>query len=107
MTSIRLPARQATLALLTLFLTAVACAEDRPQWGERFSRNMVSPETDLAVEFDAGTRNRATGGIDPKPGGGVRWIARLGGRSPDTTAARRRCTVPAADEIEATLGHRR
>ena len=41
-------------------------AADRPQWGERFSRNMVSPETGLPAK------------IDPGDAAGLRWVARLG-----------------------------
>ena len=45
---------------------ATAHAEDQPQWGERFSRNMVSKETGLADSFD------------PATGAHVKWSAPLG-----------------------------
>lgn len=41
-------------------------AADQPQWGERYSRNMVSAERGLPATFD------------PKSGQNVRWVARLG-----------------------------
>lgn len=43
-----------------------AWAADRPQWGERHSRNMVSGETGLPVSFD------------PKTGDHILWSAPLG-----------------------------
>jgi len=54
----------ATLVLALLSVPLVA--EDRPQWGERFTRNMVSAERGLPVSFD------------PKTGENIRWTARLG-----------------------------
>src|SRR5512132_2392639 len=60
----------------TLFLFAAVCssglrvrAEDRPQWGERYTRNMVSPERGLVESFD------------PASGKGVRWRVPLGTQS--------------------------
>ncbi|MBU4461370.1 MAG: PQQ-binding-like beta-propeller repeat protein [Verrucomicrobia bacterium] len=47
-------------------LSASAFAADSPQWGEQFSRNMVSPETGLAARFD------------PSNGTHVAWSAALG-----------------------------
>ena len=44
-------------------------AADRPQWGERFSRNMVSPEVGLPASFD------------PETGRNVKWSASLGTES--------------------------
>src|SRR5436190_9244396 len=41
-------------------------AGDQPQWGEAWSRNMVSAEKGLAESFD------------PKSGKNIKWIARLG-----------------------------
>jgi outer membrane protein assembly factor BamB len=51
------------LALLTAALTQAA---DQPQWGEAWSRNMVSAERNLPESFD------------PKTGVNVRWVADLG-----------------------------
>jgi outer membrane protein assembly factor BamB len=45
---------------------AITPAADRPQWGQRYSRNMVSDETGLPDSFD------------PKTGRNVKWIAPLG-----------------------------
>ena len=52
--------------IVSLFMAAVACGEDRPQWGERFSRNMISPEKNLPAT------------IDPADAQGVKWVAKLG-----------------------------
>ena len=38
--------------LLLVMGSEAACARDRPQWGARHSRNMVSDETDLPDSFD-------------------------------------------------------
>ena len=45
---------------------AEASASDRPQWGERYSRNMVSEETGLPEDFD------------PETGRNVLWSVPLG-----------------------------
>ena len=59
-----------TLLLMALFIlltrSGAAWAGDRPQWGERFSRNMVSDETGLPDRFD------------PKTGENVKWSVPLG-----------------------------
>ena len=44
----------------------MACAADQPQWGERFTRNMISTERGLPDDVDIET------------GRNVRWIAELG-----------------------------
>src|SRR6266480_5147925 len=43
-----------------------ACGADRPQWGQAWSRNMVSEEKGLPASFD------------PKSGQNIKWSARLG-----------------------------
>ena len=43
-----------------------AFADDQPQWGQRFTRNMVSSETGLAESFD------------PATGENIKWVATLG-----------------------------
>jgi len=56
-------------ALSVLCVAAAATAgfgADRPQWGERYSRNMVSGERNLPVTFN------------PETGENVRWSAPLG-----------------------------
>ena len=56
------------LAFLCALLAgpAVVRAADQPQWGQRYSRNMVSDETGLPDSFD------------PKTGRNVKWSAPLG-----------------------------
>ena len=57
-----------TFLTVAVFLAWAACAPaaDQPQWGERFSRNMVSAETNLPASFD------------PATGSNVLWTADLG-----------------------------
>ncbi len=52
--------------VVLLLVSAAARAGDRPQWGERHSRNMVSAETGLPE------------GFDPTTGRNVKWSAALG-----------------------------
>ncbi len=52
--------------LCLLALTVRVRAEDQPQWGERFSRNMVSAEKGLPDSFD------------PKTGSNVLWVVDIG-----------------------------
>ena len=54
------------LCLAAGLVGSVLRAGDQPQWGERYTRNMVSPERGLPDSFD------------PKSGANVRWTARLG-----------------------------
>jgi outer membrane protein assembly factor BamB len=58
---------RSSYALLSVCLAAsVVLAEDRPQWGVAWSRNMVSGEKGLPASFD------------PKTGAHIKWTARLG-----------------------------
>ena len=45
---------------------AASAAADQPQWGQRWSRNMVSEERGLPEKFD------------PKTGENIQWSAKLG-----------------------------
>ncbi len=69
-----------TSAVLSAGLVAPVTA-DQPQWGERYTRNMISPETNLPTTFDPGRRDPATGNIVVPEGSGVRWVARLGSQT--------------------------
>lgn len=53
---------------ICVFLTTCANAlgRDQPQWGERWSRNMISSERGLPDSFD------------PKTGKNIKWVAKLG-----------------------------
>jgi len=53
-------------------LVLVAAAADQPQWGQAWSRNMVSAETGLPDTFD------------PKTGRNVKWTATLGSETYST-----------------------
>ena len=52
-----------------------ACAADQPQWGQAWSRNMVSGEKGLPDSFD------------PKTGRNIKWVARLGTETHSTPIA--------------------
>jgi outer membrane protein assembly factor BamB len=66
-------------AAIALALAAAPAldAGDRPQWGERHTRNQVSDEKGLPESFD------------PASGKNVKWSARLGTRSYSTPAVAR------------------
>ncbi|MBI3414599.1 MAG: PQQ-binding-like beta-propeller repeat protein [Verrucomicrobia bacterium] len=49
-----------------------ACAADQPQWGEAWSRNMVSKERGLPESFD------------PRTGRNIKWAVKLGTQSHST-----------------------
>ena len=62
--------RTARLGLLGALAWAGALsADDQPQWGRRFSRNMVSEETNLPE------------GFDPRTGRNIRWTVPLGSQT--------------------------
>lgn len=65
------------IQVLLIFLLSgaviVKCAgEDSPQWGEKFTHNMVSKEKGLPSEFDPVTRKN------------IKWIAELGSQTHST-----------------------
>lgn len=62
---IKLPRRLAT-GSLALALALALHAADQPQWGARFTRNMVSAGQNLPASFD------------PKTGLNIKWAAELG-----------------------------
>ena len=57
------------LLISILFFARVVGAADQPQWGERFSRNMVSSERGLPESFY------------PATGKDIRWTAKIGSQS--------------------------
>ncbi|MHC4586273.1 MAG: PQQ-binding-like beta-propeller repeat protein, partial [Planctomycetota bacterium] len=52
--------------IFSLIVISAVNADDQPQWGQRYSRNMVSGETNLPESFD------------PATGKNIKWIADLG-----------------------------
>jgi outer membrane protein assembly factor BamB len=58
-----------SFAVLVAFLAGGLHAGDQPQWGQRFNRNQVSPETGLPDTFDV------------EKGLNVKWVAPLGDQS--------------------------
>ena len=57
---------------LGLVMVTGVLAEDRPQWGRKYSRNMVSDETGLPESFD------------PATGKNIKWVAPLGAQTYST-----------------------
>jgi hypothetical protein len=49
-----------------LVTVSTVLADDQPQWGQRYSRNMVSDETGLPETFD------------PATGKNIKWVVPLG-----------------------------
>lgn len=71
-----------------LLVAGGAMAADRPQWGEAWTRNMVSGETGLPTTFD------------PNTGDGVKWSAPLGSNAYGTpTVAQGRVFMGANNKI--------
>jgi len=61
-----LPKLSIPTLILNLIVISFVYADDQPQWGQRYSRNMVSDETGLPGSFD------------PETGKNIKWIAELG-----------------------------
>ncbi len=75
----------ATRLYFVLSLLAVlpesSIAADRPQWGQRYSRNMISRERGLPEWFEPGERDADTGETDLATTENVKWVTRLGSRT--------------------------
>lgn len=73
------------LALALLPSAALAqngsAGTDWPQWGRGYTRNMVSPDKNVAGDFVAGKFVGTTDKIDRKTTKNVKWIAKLGSQS--------------------------
>jgi len=59
----------------------VATAGDWPMWGHDASRNMVSDETGLTLDFAPGEVKGAAEEVDPATTKNVRWVAKIGSQS--------------------------
>src|SRR5690349_18489356 len=57
------------VAVFLIWIPSIARAADQPQWGQKFSRNMVSDEKGLPDSFD------------PATGKNIRWQVELGDQS--------------------------
>jgi outer membrane protein assembly factor BamB len=64
--------REYWVGLFVCCVTSLGLSADQPQWGERFSRNMVSQEKGLPERFD------------PATGVNVKWIADIGSETYST-----------------------
>lgn len=67
----------------TMILGSVAAAwgADWPQWGGGPSKNMVSSETGLPVDCEAGKLDENTGKLDLSSARNIKWAARLGNQT--------------------------
>jgi len=65
-------------SVVLLALGLVAQAADQPQWGQQFTRNMVSAERGLPDTFESGYRGQFTQAGTVGPNGNIRWVAQLG-----------------------------
>lgn len=68
-------------AAVPIGVRAAAAAADWPFWGRDASRNMMSTETGLPTEWDAGRYKGSTDEIDMATTKNVKWIAKLGSQS--------------------------
>ncbi len=66
------------VAMLVLLCVGVVQAADQAQWGQAYTRNMVSEETGLPEWFEPGQRDPKTGDIALSSTRNVKWVARLG-----------------------------
>ena len=68
MTEKRIRRKRLLIIILTFgfLLISSALADDQPQWGQKFTRNMVSGETSLPDDFD------------PATGKNIKWTVQLG-----------------------------
>lgn len=60
------------------FEVSIGRADDSPQWGERFTRNLVSNEHHLPDRFVPGRRDAESGLADPATTRNVLWTASIG-----------------------------
>jgi outer membrane protein assembly factor BamB len=66
-----------TIAITSIF-ALVAEAGDQPQWGQQFTRNMVSAEKGLPEAFEPAVRSPLVGRAGPSLPSNVKWVAQLG-----------------------------
>lgn len=65
-------------SVVLLSLGIVAQAADQPQWGQQFTRNMISAERALPDTFESGYRGQFAQAGTVGPNGNIRWVAQLG-----------------------------
>ena len=68
---------------LLMAAIATALAADQPQWGQRYTRNMISDARGVPDAFEPGTVG-PDGLIQPGTTRGVKWTARLGANTNGT-----------------------
>jgi outer membrane protein assembly factor BamB len=59
----------------------VAQAADQPQWGQQFTRNMISDERALPDSFEPGYRSAFKGTSTPSLTSNLKWVAQLGSQT--------------------------
>ncbi len=72
-------------SVVLLSLGIVAQAADQPQWGQQFTRNMISAERALPDTFESGYRGQFAQAGTVGPNGNIRWVAQLGTQTYGTT----------------------
>ena len=77
------PIRQLVpVAVVILFVSAGAGAQDWPQWGRDASKNMTAPDArGIPSSFDPGRIVGHSETIDPATTHHIKWIAKLGSQS--------------------------
>jgi len=73
-----------TVLAAALLTAAPASADDQPQWGQAWSRNLVSAETGLPADLQPPEMDRDTGRPVPGTGKHVAWVSALGTRTYST-----------------------
>lgn len=71
----------ALVVVLSTVVPVVSAVSDWPYWGGTSSRNMVSPETNMPIKWDAGRYVQGSEAIDMATTQGVKWVAKLGSQS--------------------------
>ena len=77
---------RSNLPAAIVLLTTASHAGDWPQWCGTYSKNMVSTEKNLPVEFSAGKRKKGTEEVDVATTVNCRWVVKLGSQSYGTPA---------------------
>jgi outer membrane protein assembly factor BamB len=78
---------KATYFIAAVFVASSALAGDWPQWCGTFSKNMVSTEKNLPVDFSAGKRKKGSEDVDLATTKHCKWVVKLGSQSYGTPSA--------------------
>ncbi len=73
--------KQRIIAIIMLAFTASLQAEDWPQWGRDYSKNMASSTEKIVDSFNVGEMDYDTEEVDMKTTKNIKWIAKMGSQS--------------------------